>query len=132
MTGKNTIYYIIARMTVPHSFFLILESTKYFFHFAKYFLQVPVQPIEPPSLDTQYSTIHKSPSRRKSRAMARSVPGTLDRSAMATVFCYFENNVHLYKDICNIAKFRRLFQTYYKLKEMPQLENPNSLTLTYL
>jgi len=41
--------------------------------------QVPVQPIEPPSLDTQYSTIHKSPSRRKSRAMARSVPGTLDR-----------------------------------------------------
>ena len=67
-------------MTVPHSFFLILESTKYFFQFAKYFLQVPVQPIEPPSLDTQYSTIHKSPSRRKSRAMARSVPGTLDRS----------------------------------------------------
>ena len=44
-------------------------------------LQVPVQPIEPPSLDTQYSTIHKSPSRRKSRAMARSVPGTLDRRA---------------------------------------------------
>ena len=42
-------------------------------------VEVPVQPIEPPSLDTQYSTIHKSPSRRKSRAMARSVPGTLDR-----------------------------------------------------
>ena len=42
---------------------------------------MPVQPIEPPSLDTQYSTIHKSPSRRKSRAMARSVPGTLDRRA---------------------------------------------------
>ena len=40
-----------------------------------------MQPIEPPSLDTQYSTIHKSPSRRKSRAMARSVPGTLDRRA---------------------------------------------------
>ena len=114
MTGKDTIYYIIARMTVPHSFFLILESTKYFFQFAKYFLQVPVQPIEPPSLDTQYSTIHKSPSRRKSRAMARSVPGTLDRSAIV-VFCNFENNVHLYKDISNIAKFRRLFQTYYKL-----------------
>ena len=48
-----------------------------------------MQPIEPPSLDTQYSTIHKSPSRRKSRAMARSVPGTLDRSAM--VFCNFDN-----------------------------------------
>ena len=91
MTVNNTIYYIIARMTVQHSFFLILYSTKYFFQFAKYFLQVPVQPIEPPSLDTQYSTIHKSPSRRKSRAMARSVPGTLDRSA--TVFCNVENNV---------------------------------------
>ena len=44
-----------------------------------------MQPIEPPSLDTQYSTIHKSPSRRKSRSMARSVPGTLDRRGMGAM-----------------------------------------------
>ena len=96
-----------------------------------------MQPIEPPSLDTQYSTIHKSPSRRKSRAMARSVPGTLDRSA--TGVCNCDNNVHLYNDIHNIAvrrhllsppNIRRLFQTYSKLKEMPQLGNPNSLINT--
>ena len=67
-----------------------------------------MQPIEPPSLDTQYSTIHKSPSRRKSRAMARSVPGTLDRSAMVVFYNFVNNNVHLYIDIRNIAVRRQL------------------------
>ena len=49
--------------------------------------QVPVSAIDPvpmSALDQQYSTIHKSPSRRKSRG-PKSQQGTMDRSHVGTM-----------------------------------------------